>query len=753
MLGAGLRGEPSPILGRPTWTRENARRLSALVGGENADLGDRSFFEKLSDQIGSESDDLLVFVAELLFVHVLPLSDFKPTTKIERVDRVLSWAPSRPATPDWMRRAVELPGVFRGGVGFKVQVWAQLLWMCRFVETWFDATDDQRRAALGNPWAFGALVATTPKDSPAIRASICYLTWPGSYEAVVRAADRKLIRDAFAHEIGGASGNDEEAINRDLEAIRTKVDDAAGSRVHWYREPYRSQWEVKTSAGRRAWLVRAKQGGAALVQSWLDDGFVSLPATNLELDVATAAQPTIRAAVESGYAHLTYAQRLTLVREYSDFILKMSADDVIVGILDDALVVGSVLGDAELVEGGSSRLRRPAAWSASAPGLKDLPEPLPSLLDGQGAVVDVTSALGVLDQYLAPERRIDDDDLSGDEPPLPPPVATVPELPAGTDELAASLHMPRPSLQEIIELLQDRQQLVFYGPPGTGKTYVAQAIARHVVGSDRSRVRLVQFHPSYAYEDFFEGLRPSTESGTVTFELKPGPLRQIADEARLAENADAPYVLIIDEMNRGNLAKVFGELYYLLEYRNEAVRLQYSGDIEEFRLPKNLFIIGTMNTVDRSISLVDAAIRRRFPFVELHPAVEPTKSVLESYLRANHVDTLRAQLLAELNSRIDERDLQIGPSFLMRTSASTKAGLERIWKYDILPLLEDHYYGQRSPEVIREQFGLDALLRAVDSRRLGPVDLAVDTGTAEYEGRAVQSVGPTGPSETGIDSE
>ncbi|KFF57943.1 ATPase AAA, partial [Cryobacterium sp. MLB-32] len=147
-------------------------------------------------------------------------------------------------------------------------------------------------------------------------------------------------------------------------------------------------------------------------------------------------------------------------------------------------------------------------------------------------------------------------------------------------------------------------------------------------------------------------------------------------------------MLIIDEMNRANLAKVFGELFYLLEYRNEGIRLQYSGKGETFKLPENLFIIGTMNTVDRSISLVDAALRRRFPFVELHPGVEPVRSVLRLYLAAHHEPDLRARLLDALNKRINERDLQIGPSYLMKPDASTQAGLEMIWKYEILPLLE-----------------------------------------------------------------
>lgn len=750
LLGPSLRGEPSPILGRATWTTRNAQLLPSLVTGENADLGDRGFLEKLEDQLRGQDDDVIVFAAELLWVHVLPLDRIKPQTKIDRIERVLSWAPSRPQLPTWMVEALTFYGAFGGGTGFNMLIWQQMLWLCRFVATWTTASPGDRTRALEDPWAFGELAARAPDDQPAMRGSLEYLVWPGYFEPIVNFQHRRRIRNAFAHEIGGSTGDDELSVDRDLHALKQQVTQAAGGDIDWYSEPYESQWKQsarRTGSGRRAWLVRAKQGGADFIQRWLDDGFVSLAASNLDLDPATASSEQVRSAIESGYAHLTYAQRLTMSREYSDFITKMEIDDLVIGIFGNSLIVGTILGDPEMVSADLGRLRRAAVWSPNRPTLKELPEPLPAALDSQGVVVDVTSAIGVLEHYL---------DVAGDEPeelepepdvPIPPGIAVVPDLPAATDELAASVHMPRLHLQEMIELLQDRQQLVFYGPPGTGKTFVAQAIARHIVGTDRSRVRIVQFHPSYAYEDFIEGLRPSADSNTVTFELKPGPLRQIADEAELAENADSPYVLIIDEMNRGNLAKVFGELYYLLEYRNETIRLQYSAD-QPFRLPKNLFIIGTMNTVDRSISLVDAAIRRRFPFVELHPSVEPTKSVLESYLKANHADGLRARLLAELNSRIDERDLQIGPSYLMRRSASTQAGLERIWKYDILPLLEDHFYGQRSPEVVREQFGLDTLLASVENGR--EVDVSMDVPDVGFEGQAGDHDVPVSTDEAGI---
>ena len=181
--------------------------------------------------------------------------------------------------------------------------------------------------------------------------------------------------------------------------------------------------------------------------------------------------------------------------------------------------------------------------------------------------------------------------------------------------------MDQAELQKIADLLWERKQVIFYGPPGTGKTYLANKLARHL--TEDGAVKLVQFHPSYTYEDFFEGFRPEPGgSGTLTFTLRAGPFRDFAEAAQA--NPTTPYILIIDEINRANLAKVFGELYFLLEYRDESISLQYSPD-KEFTLPENLFLIGTMNTADRSIARIDTAMRRRFAFVELDPRIPPVQ--------------------------------------------------------------------------------------------------------------------------------
>jgi hypothetical protein len=269
---------------------------------------------------------------------------------------------------------------------------------------------------------------------------------------------------------------------------------------------------------------------------------------------------------------------------------------------------------------------------------------------------------------------------------------------------------PAGEMEKVAQLSRDKGQIIFYGPPGTGKTYVARALAKYLIGEERPEdfSRFLQFHPSYSYEDFFEGYRPVPDNngGVPQFRLIPGPLKELAEHAKRPENSEKWHVLVIDEINRGNLAKIFGELYFLLEYRDEAIRLQYGGEL--FSLPKNLLIIGTMNTADRSISHIDAALRRRFHFFPLFPDQPPILGLLRRYLKSNHpamewvagvVDGANQQL------QVDGRDGLIGHSYFMRDDLD-ETWVERIWEYSILPLIEDRFIDQ--PDRIKE-FQLNTL--------------------------------------------
>ncbi len=174
--------------------------------------------------------------------------------------------------------------------------------------------------------------------------------------------------------------------------------------------------------------------------------------------------------------------------------------------------------------------------------------------------------------------------------------------------------MPEQELATWIAAIRRKGQAIFYGPPGTGKTYVAERLAKHLIGGGDGFSELVQFHPSYSYEEFIQGIRPITNAdGHLSYRLVPG---RFLEFCRRAEQCQGTCVLIIDEINRANLSRVFGELMYLLEYRDRCIPLAGGRTL---RIGKNVCIIGTMNTADRSIALVDHALRRRFAFISLSP--------------------------------------------------------------------------------------------------------------------------------------
>ncbi|MGN9893388.1 DUF4357 domain-containing protein [Micromonospora sp. L31] len=472
---------------------------------------------------------------------------------------------------------------------------------------------------------------------------------------------------------------------------------------------------------RRTWLIRGSNVfGVDLVQRmWLPKGWVSIPANRLRASVEQGvSKEQLRSFLEVDYeSTVTYGQKVQMVEEFHAFLSRMKLGDTICTISNGRLYVGEITGDAVQVasEGGTSNLRRPVEWQSIGYAYDELPEELQQKLSIQHDVVDLTSiqalvsGLGRSNEELAAEAQ---DQAAGPSLEIAALAARRElELPEPTSELVDELLIHDVDwLRELRDLLWDERQLVLYGPPGTGKTYLALKLAEFL-GGGPEQVKLVQFHPSYAYEDFFEGFRPREDPATreVAFRLTAGPLRELADLASREGNRHVPHFLIIDEINRANLAKVFGELYFLLEYRNKSVRLTYSGD--DFALPPNVFVIGTMNTADRSIALVDAAMRRRFAFVELSPRTEPTIGLLRRWLTREGRDDEPAELLDALNSRIGDPDFRVGPSYLMKKGVYRDGGLERTWRTKILPLLEEYHYGEDVD--VERRYGLRSLRAAI----------------------------------------
>jgi 5-methylcytosine-specific restriction enzyme B len=699
---------------------------------ESPDASADTFENKLRRQLSGAPDETILLAAELMFVHLLIAADISGDTKRGLINEILAWASEPVAIPKDLDDALDV-GLASTGIAFKTYRPHQLWFLMDFIRAWKGMSEADRARLLDDPWAFRAFVWELPmKTAYSQRHALLHLVHPETFEDIVSREYKQLIVDRFRDRVDESVDNEDHALFQ----IRSRLEDEAGGPISFHRSPIVEQWrpskepsedntEVDAREERRAWLIRgANVKGHNLVPAWLSEGYCSIGWARVgPVEAGTTRQALAERVDESRPDEPPGAQRNHVGNLYR-FLNEITVGDLVVTIEGSKVYVGVVASEPTWVETDPHGPRRRAVeWTnpnqpiprdqLSSSAFSKL-RTLLTVSEVTEDVAEFAELAGLMAADTVPSRR-------------EPAVGKVTLAPV-PQELESHLFVPQSWLQEIVDLLDEKRQIVFYGPPGTGKTYVAQRLATHIT-SQGGTFTLVQFHPSYAYEDFVEGFRPrqATASDTgIAFELTPGPLRQIADAAR--EDPENPYVLIIDEINRANLAKVFGELYFLLEYRDEAISLQYSpGD--EFKLPRNLFFIATMNTADRSIALVDSAMRRRFYFVPFLPNHPPIDGLLRRWLDRKGLPKRPAELLEALNHRIEDEEAKIGPSYLMTERIDTADGLERIWRHAILPLLEEQHYG--SGVDVHARFGLDALRHALARESADTPSAPTEPGAAE----------------------
>jgi hypothetical protein len=329
-------------------------------------------------------------------------------------------------------------------------------------------------------------------------------------------------------------------------------------------------------------------------------------------------------------------------------------------------------------------------------GERTAPRPLVSktltdVTDYEDFVSMLREVVGPVVSAPPPERA---EALDDDDPPA--------QLAYTIEDAARDLFRSREEIERLRDLVIHRKNVILAGPPGVGKTFVAKRLAALVAGvRDDALVTMVQFHQSYAYEDFVQGYRP-TESGG--FARRDGPFLDFCDAAR--KRADQPHVLVIDEINRGNLSKIFGELLMLIEPDKRTpewkVRLAYGKPEERFSVPPNVHIIGTMNTADRSLAVVDYALRRRFAFVDLRPKLDDRG--FEAWLTSKGADPALVARIRDRIGRVNaeiEKDPQLGAGYLIGHSyfsavahgqVPDDAWYERIIDLEIDPLLREYWF-------------------------------------------------------------
>ena len=726
--------------GKAVWTPENLaelrRRWPDTVG--------RGFMNRLHTELDGSRAEIYQLVGEALYIHYLFVFDIHRKTKEDRINEALGWSGQNITIPSDLATGLERGlASFGGGRSWIAMYVGSLI---EFAGQWKRQDAEEEERLLKDPWAYKDFVTGLPSDYNPQHNALLHLVHPNTFEAIVAIDYKRQISEAQAFARYVTDGATD--VDRRIYQIRQGLETDEGKDFHGFYDVgilhmwdpnthFSSPWDEYISRARKYYdtgvmqteeidykveygerLSEAREAVLNGTDDWGDQVKSRIPVNFLHpvqmarfRDWIDSSPTDARKSLQAIWARgdLPISER---IRTFSGLLPR----PVISGAGTRANAISALLMGLDCHNYPPFRIRLfNDAYQSTG---YDQPK------QGADEAALYVHALGFLDRFLeeAENRGLELRDrldaqsivwtlyqsIDDTDEPIVTITDTEDDEPAphviDLDALADKLYLTADFLEEIRALLEEKPQVIFQGPPGTGKTYVAQELAEHLSGSSE-RVALVQFHPSYAYEDFIEGYRPTIlESGQPGFKLTDGPLKAIAKRA--SDDPDFNYYLIIDEINRGNIAKVFGELYFLLEYRDRHISLQYSDKL--FSLPENLYIVGTMNTADRSIALVDLALRRRFNFVEFHPDDEPIKGLLRRYLDKNAPPGMEwvADVVERANEKLkDDRHAAIGPSYFMKAGLDDDA-VERIWKHSVLPYVEELLFGQNDR---LSEFDLDKL--------------------------------------------
>lgn len=724
---------------------------------ENADESARGFEAKLHDQLAISSDRSKQLMAELLYLHVLVSSVITVPKKVEIVERVLRWMNDPVPLPDDLLPALGL-GMVNPGTYFNTGRWAQLRFLIEAGRRWKQQDAGLREKLVDDPWAFKAFLADVPEQGAATqRHALLHLLYPDTFEAIVSDDHIGRIIERFG-DLAPLEPGEEPDPDRQLHHIREALTDRYGDSFDFYDARIRGQWQqgIDPWGDLIRWAEKLYASPRFDIEE-RDYKIAAVEALGEAIEAVGTGhswRDALRRGIQNPQNNLTQWQVNLDLLDWADQEPELARQTLAALWTENGEPGDRVQAFADVL--GRERLRSPGNRVAMASyllmGLRPTTYPVyrPAPFKDVHRLVGRTAstgpegeryseALAFCDELIAEAAarglqlrdRLDAQALvwalaktDADSPLLEGwsdrekqeffswrKGVVEPEAEAGDDAedsmtaseqestvdwldwAARECHLPLSYVSEIVELLRDKKQLVLYGPPGTGKTFVALALARALCEGDDSRLAFVQFHPSTTYEDFFEGIRPTTDDeGRIHYAVRPGPLVRMAALART--NPAKQFVMVVDELSRANLPKVLGELLFLFEYRDRDVFTLYRPD-EAFQLPENLWFIGTMNTVDRSVALIDAAMRRRFHFVPFYPDRSPVTDVLGSICTdseawvAELVERVNGELVIDLGGR----DHQLGASHFIRAER-TPEGLEKVWRYTIEPLIEDQFFGQ-----------------------------------------------------------
>lgn len=648
------------------WTINNLEELNERFIGHPIEDPNISFEEKLRRQIGEEKSVLWALIADLYFIYFLTSRNILTETKIKQIKQFAEYVPfDFPSRDDPIWSILEI-GLCRTVVFYHKKYRQFSLMILFFLKV---KNQENPESVIKNSESFKKIIDPIVEETGAydMRCALLYLFFPEKYDPIISKDHKRQIIEAFAPKIQEDLPSDlDEDLPSDLdEAILTIRKYLQKSRLdlpkpfHFYDEPIRSEWED---------VVKPPPNGSGNQDSWPIGSTTELmgrinSAINFNKNIILYGPPGSGKTYVAGQ----FAQKFVegqLGEKPKELIYQQIIDD---------LTLHQVISLAIYINDPNGKF--------SVPEIREM---------------DLLKARFQLNPIKNPKASI---------------WATL--MLHGNPE-SPFIHYARRNDPILFDRLEEPRWYLM----DEGKEYVESTLQEYLemiraqpqISQASDYITQITFHQSFSYEEFVEGIRPSADeenTDQTTIQVVPGVFRELC--ARASARPDKQFVLIIDEINRGNVSRIFGELITTIENDKRAgssnqisVELPYSK--EQFSVPQNLIIIGTMNTADRSIALLDTALRRRFAFIEV--PVDP--ELLGDTEVSDDTKSIRLRDLLELlNHKISQfldRDHQIGHSYFLQVAALPEgerlSAFEYVWNYQIIPLLEEYFYSH--PDQLRE---------------------------------------------------
>ena len=701
------------------WSRENFEQLR-IHFVENPDEGPDSFHDKLQRQLEPASPEAKRLWAEMTWVLYLIVSSLKRRTKVSDISMVWEWSGSALPDDHWALGEILEQGIVNPGAAYNTNRWREFVFFITAMIDWFSLSEGDRKSLISDPWRFAEwLERREHAHARQFRHAFLFLLFPDSFESILSRKNKVEIVKAFSRKWKkepAVDYKDRIAVDRALFNVRERIiDEHPGQEIDFYRSPFSDVWKSPPSSppsspqepppteeSDEAWF-RQRFGevdvwaispgeGARLWPDFQENGIAAIGWDELgNIRTYDSRDAVHEALVDDGYG----SNPKNNARALWEFANEVKIGDIIIAKRGRSSILGwgTVTGEYELDPD------RPEYQNVRTVEWTPCKEPI-ALPQSRRITNKTLTRFSPYKNWL----RFTFGLIEGEAPD-----GKVGPAPYDMNAALEDVFVSRDQLKRILDSIALRKNIILQGPPGVGKTFIARRIAWCLIGRNDSRpVEIVQFHQSYAYEDFVQGWRPTENGG---FALRNGVFFEFCKRAE--KQLDTPFVFIIDEINRGNLSRIFGELLMLIEAdkrgSNFAIPLTYSTAGERFSVPANMHLLGLMNTADRSLAMVDYALRRRFAFEALRPAYHTEQ--FKEYLINKGADEPLVMLIVDRMSAIndhirEDKDLgsgfEIGHSYFVPGEEET---LDELWFHTIVdtqiePLLREYWFDR--PERVDE---------------------------------------------------